>query len=119
MRKPHKNISHGVKPTLEKLNQAIAGVRELNAGADLPFSFAITSRTSRFGYLFPDLQTADALLPEVPEMRAHLINLGATMVEAETLPNADSTIPSAYTYLGQFVDHDITMEAKSNDIVKL
>src|SRR5207253_57501 len=74
--------------------------------------------TTRFGYLFPDLQTADALLPEAPETRARLLSLGDTMMEPRD-ESADSSIPSAYTYFGQFVDHDITFEAKSDDMVKL
>ncbi|HXI74028.1 MAG TPA: heme peroxidase family protein [Pyrinomonadaceae bacterium] len=118
MREPYKKISHGVIPTLERLNLATNKVGALNSEVDLPFSFAITSKTTRFGYLFPDLQTADALLPEVPETRPRLLNLGDTMMEP-TSESADSSIPSAYTYFGQFVDHDITLEAKSDDMVKL
>ena len=118
MREPYKKISHGVIPTLERLNLATNKVGALNSEVDLPFSFAITSKTTRFGYLFPDLQTADALLPEAPETRPRLLNLGDTMMEP-TSESADSSIPSAYTYFGQFVDHDITLEAKSDDMVKL
>ncbi len=118
MREPYKTISHGVIPPLERLKQAEDDVRDLNRDVDLPFSFAITGKTTRFDYLFPDLQTEDALLPEMPEMRARLVNLGNTMMEPDA-ESADSTIPSAYTYLGQFIDHDITFEAKSDDIVKL
>lgn len=118
MSEPYKKISHGVIPTLERLKLAINTVGDLNRDVDLPFSFAITSGTTRFGYLFPELQTADALLPEVPETRARLISLGDTMMEP-TGDAADSSIPSAYTYFGQFIDHDITLEAKSDGMVKL
>ena len=118
MSEPYKKISHGVIPTLERLNQVINEVGALNRDVDLPFSFAITSGTTRFGYLFPDLQTADALLPDVPEMRASLVRLGASMIEM-VADSANSSIPSAYTYFGQFVDHDITFEAKSDGMVKL
>jgi hypothetical protein len=115
---PYKRISHGVIPTRERLNRAVLAVREVNRNADLPFSFAITSGTSDFGYLFPQLQFPEALLPETPDMQARLVRLGAAMMESES-QRADSSIPSAYTYVGQFVDHDITFEAKSNEIVKL
>ena len=114
----YKPISHGVIPTLERLTRATRAVHEVNRSADLPFSFAITSQTSSFGYLFPQLQFGDALLPESPDMRGRLTRLGAAMMELSA-DRADSTIPSAYTYFGQFVDHDITFEAKSDDIVKL
>jgi hypothetical protein len=118
MREPYQKISHGVIPTLERLEKAEATVRDLNGEVDLPFSFAITSSTSRFEYLFPALQTADARLPEVPETYARLVGLGDTMREPDG-QQPDSSVPSAYTYFGQFVDHDITFEAKSDNIVKL
>src|SRR6185369_10263509 len=118
MREPYQKISHGVIPTLERLQKAEATVRDLNGDVDLPFSFAITGTTSRFDCLFPDLQTAEARLPELPETYARLVSLGDTMREAN-VPQPDSSIPSAYTYFGQFVDHDITFEAKSDNIVKL
>ncbi len=118
MSDPYKKISHGVIPVRERLTRAEHAVRDVNRNADLPFSFAITSRTSNFNYLFPHLQFADALLPETPDMHARLVRLGSAMMEPASAW-ADSQIPSAYTYFGQFVDHDITFEAKSDDIVKL
>jgi hypothetical protein len=115
----YEKISHGVIPKLERLQHAQVAVRDLNRDVDLPFSFAITTRTSAFDYLLPDLQTETALLPETPETYAGLVRLGASMVEPESDTCPDSPIPSAYTYLGQFIDHDITFEAKSDDMVKL
>jgi hypothetical protein len=119
MSERYEKISHGMIPTLERLEKAEEKVRDLNREADLPFSFAITSGRSRFDFLFPDLQTADALLPELPETYARLVRLGDTMRERDSGQTANSSIPSAYTYFGQFVDHDITFEAKSDDMVKL
>lgn len=118
MRDPYNRISHGVIPPLERVSRAVNQVSDVNSEADLPFSMAITSRTSRFDYLFHDLQTADALLPEAPETRGHLVALGSSMADPN-VASIDSAIPSAYTYLGQFIDHDITFEAKSEDMVKL
>jgi heme peroxidase len=119
MRDPYQKISHGVIPTLERLNHAKEQVNSLNEDVDLPFSFAITGGTTPFGYLFPDLQNEDSLLPELPDMRDRLVNLGNTMKDPDAESKPNSMIPSAYTYLGQFVDHDITFEAKSDDMVKL
>src|SRR4051812_32751585 len=119
MAERYSKISHGVIPQLERLRRAIDVVTDVNGDVDLPFSFAITSGISRFDYLFPDLQTADGLLPESPNMRGLLMNLGLTMMDSSNEYSPNSTIPSAYTYFGQFVDHDITFEAKSDDIVKL
>ena len=119
MRDPYKKISHGVIPTLERLDRAKDKVNAVNEDVDLPFSFAITGGTTSFGYLFPDLQTEDALLPELPEMHDRLVNLGSTMRDPDAESKPNSMIPSAYTYMGQFVDHDITFEAKSDNMVKL
>ncbi len=68
-----------------------------------------------FDYLFPTLQEdADALLPEHPTTAAGLRALGATMVDpvqpGEVDVPGNSPIPAVYTYFGQFVDHDITLE---------
>src|SRR5262245_66518287 len=112
----YNKISHGVIPMRERLEEASNQVNAVNRQADLPFSFAITSRTSRFDYLFPQLQIEDALLPQSPDVRARLVNLGSTMTATTDETKPDSVIPSAYTYLGQFIDHDITFEAKSGDI---
>lgn len=119
MSEPYKTISHGVIPQVERLRQTAKAITDLNDKVDLPFSFAITSGTSRFDYLLPELQKSDALLPETADMRSRLVNLGITMGEPNAGATPNSTIPSAYTYFGQFVDHDITFEAKSDNIVKL
>ena len=92
MEKSYQRISHGVIPTLERLVRAEDTVRSLNRDVDLPFSFAITGSTSRFDYLFPDLQTVDALLPELPETRARLATLGNAMMEPDA-ESSDSGIP--------------------------
>lgn len=64
----------------------------------------------RFGKMFPDAQ------PFRPSDEA-LINLGQAMQDPvpanpnETNPAEDNlTIPAGFTYLGQFVDHDITFD---------
>src|SRR5436190_3215055 len=100
MSERYKTISHGVIPTLDRLTRAASAVREVNRSADLPFSFAITSSTISFGYLFPNLQIPEALLPDLPDMRDRLIRLGASMMETSA-NRADSQVPSAYTYFGQ------------------
>lgn len=59
----------------------------------------------RFGKMFPDLK------PFRPPRNA-LVNLGRSMKElAPQDPALDnSEIPAGFTYLGQFVDHDITSD---------
>lgn len=120
MAKPGKlRISHGVLPELETLQDARRQVRSLNREIKLPFSFAVTADETRFDFLFPELQSPEALLPELPETREALIDLGLSMRESKENRPADSSIPSIYTYFGQFVDHDITLEAKSDNLIRL
>jgi hypothetical protein len=73
---------------------------------------------SRFDYLFPGLQKdPTALLPTSASTVQALKDLGLTMSEPGTDPALDSDIPSAYTYFGQFIDHDISlMEMKNVDL---
>jgi nucleoid-associated protein YgaU len=64
----------------------------------------------RFGYLFPALQADDAnLLPTDPATTEALKVLGRAMEDDEA-PPGNSAVPAIYTYFGQFVDHDVTLE---------
>ncbi len=65
-----------------------------------------------FDYLFPTLQNdPDALLPD-GDTPKKLKALAAAMADSED-EEGDSDVPAAYTYFGQFVDHDITLEEVS------
>lgn len=62
-----------------------------------------------FGYMFPNLaKSAECLLPQGPNTRDALMALGAAMGEPGADGASDSGIPAIHTYLGQFIDHDIT-----------
>jgi nucleoid-associated protein YgaU len=103
-------LGHGKAIT----EQDVAGAQQELAEAAVrsTAAFALTSRVDghNFDYLFPVLQEDEAnLLPQTATMPALLKNLGATMVDADE-SGEDSPIPAAYTYFGQFVDHDITLE---------
>jgi hypothetical protein len=106
--------SHGDVVLLEEVGSALNVVHEINARLNLPFSFAKAADLTRSGYIFRDLQNkpADLLfdLPPSQTVKA-LKELGRTMSEPGADPGTDSDIPSAYTYFGQFIDHDITLLA--------
>jgi len=70
--------------------------------------FPLADKSRQFGYMFTDV-TDDERLPASAATVAALKELGAVMKDAEN-GGADSNIPAAYTYFGQFVDHDITLE---------
>jgi hypothetical protein len=52
-------------------------------------------------------------LPFVAHDRDALIQLGLKMQEERGVPGDNPKIPAAYTYLGQFIDHDITFDPTS------
>jgi len=103
-------LGHGRAITEQDISTAQQELSE--AAGRAPAAFALTKRVDahNFDFLFPALQEDEAnLLPQTANMPALLKNLGATMVDADVL-GEDSPIPAAYTYFGQFVDHDITLE---------
>lgn len=62
-----------------------------------------TDYTKQFSRLFPQL-------PPAHFKPAALQELAETMMADDSEP--DSRVPAGYTYFGQFVDHDITQDAK-------
>lgn len=62
-----------------------------------------------FGYMFHDLaRRPECLLPESERTEDALLMLGDAMGEPAGGGSGDSCIPAIFTYLGQFIDHDIT-----------
>lgn len=116
-------LIHGQEITTAGMEEAAAGLSE--ASRDIPLGFTLIQPVNldRFDFLFPALQAdPDSLLPEDPSTVQKLIALGATMRDrGRSQPDdpGDSNIPSAYTYFGQFVDHDVTLEARSASLGEL
>lgn len=63
-----------------------------------------------FSRFFPGLKL------ETEHSTGLLIKLATAMVDAGGKP--DSTVPSGYTYLGQFLDHDLTLDRSELDLTK-
>lgn len=73
------------------------------------------SYQGRFGRLFQTLAQVPAHDPENDADKRILAEIAAAMQETDADPSSDNThIPSGYTYLGQFVDHDITFDPTSS-----
>ncbi|KQV50567.1 hypothetical protein ASC95_14485 [Pelomonas sp. Root1217] len=70
--------------------------------------------SDRFGYLFA--YEADELLPVGPDTIRQLGELAETM---QSDAAGDSGIPAVYTYFGQFLDHDITLDEGSGAVAVL
>src|SRR5205085_9280278 len=105
---------------IEEANTPLASNQQFKADISFPARAAAPDLT-RFGYLFRDLQADPAnLLPTSPQTVQALKELGSTMNDPGNGLTLDSKIPSAYTYFGQFIDHDSTLmmipgESKLND----
>jgi hypothetical protein len=115
-------LRHGEVVSLNQFQDAQSEILTINANIRLASAPAKLSGLTSFDYMFPRLQAdPTALLPsdKSEETVARLVRLGATMNEPGDASVFDSAIPSAYTYFGQFVDHDITLELQSSEIRKL
>jgi nucleoid-associated protein YgaU len=108
-------IGHGEVATPEQLQQAERELASQAARVELGFAVAAPAGLQDFDFLFLELQDDQAnLLPKSATTVRRLKELGATMQDpgADGDPG-DANIPAIYTYFGQFVDHDITLEASS------
>jgi hypothetical protein len=94
---------------VEKVKRMAHGFRRTMFG--LSPSFIENSKSDRFGYLF-DTRSS---ISYTSANRKLLEDLGLNMLEdAATAQLDSSTIESGYTYFGQFVDHDITLDVDSD-----
>lgn len=111
-------LRHGSVFTIEQFRTARDAIAERSE--DSPLGFAVIAQPidmQDFGFLLPGLQNdADNLLPESPQTRNALVDLGRAM---QAGGGGNSAIPAAYTYFGQFVDHDITFDLVSADLPEL
>jgi hypothetical protein len=114
--------SHGAVFDFETFVEARDAVADTSAEKSL--GFAVAARrvvTEDFGFLLPELQDEpDNLLPESTATRNDLIALGQAMeAGGPGASRASSGIPAAYTYFGQLVDHDITLDLISANVPNL
>jgi len=107
-------LLHGATITLDAFRDATETVAERSADVPLAFAAALPADVQDFDFLFSDLQKKPGnLLPEARATRDDLVRLGQTMRDTGGAASGDSKIPAAYTYFGQFVDHDVTLETAS------
>jgi hypothetical protein len=112
-------LAHGAVPTPEQIRNAQSDLASRTAGIDLGFAVAGPAALQDFDFLFPTLQNNPAnLLPQEAATPVRLKELGRAMVDPGAA-TGDSNIPAVYTYFGQFVDHDITLESGSFTTAKL
>ena len=113
-------LPHGKTITLDDFRNARDTLTARSADIPLGFAVAEPLTTQDFGFLFPELQQNPAnLLPQSSATRNALVELGREMLDENPESDEDADIPAAYTYFGQFVDHDITLEAQSAELPEL
>jgi Animal haem peroxidase len=110
---------------LEVTDETLVEAREevLERIAEIGPGFAVVKRVEferRFDFLFRELQDDPAnLLPVSRATRDALVALGEAMAASNlNVPDGDANFSAAYTYFGQFVDHDITLEKSSQPGMK-
>ena len=112
-------LAHGAVPTLEQVLEAQNDLASRTANIGLGFAVAGPVALQDFDFMFLNLQNNQAnLLPQDPATPARLKELGRAMVDPGAT-TGDSDLPAIYTYFGQFVDHDITLESGSFTISRL
>jgi hypothetical protein len=88
-----------------------------------PFPSISSPCADKFGYMSPDSVRAASKLPFNVVNQALMGQLGGLMGDPSREPNPTSqdpavagvsNIPAGYTYFGQFVDHDITLDVSSS-----
>jgi nucleoid-associated protein YgaU len=114
-------FGHGGVIKRERLQQERAALKRQSREVDLAFALVEPVDLQDFDFLFPALQDDAAhLLPESPDTVANLVLLGRAMHDPGSGADpGDSGIPAGYTYFGQFVDHDVTLEAVSANLEDL
>jgi Animal haem peroxidase len=114
-------LKHGGVIPLEQFRIAREALTTLSASVPSAFAAMRPANTRDFDFLFRELQHDPGnLLPEAQKTRDDLISLGRTMQDTgPAAGSGDSSIPAAYTYFGQFVDHDVTLEAHSASLIEL
>jgi hypothetical protein len=112
-------LAHGQSLTEEDLNAARDQIAALSARSTASFALTGTPPPGKFDLLFPGLQDdPDNLIESTPQTNAQLAALGTAMADPD-VRGEDSPIPAVYTYFGQFVDHDITLEVASGSAAEL
>lgn len=109
-------ISHGSAITFQQIDTALERINLFNAATGQPSAISATPYWSRFDYLLLGLQSEERdRLPTRAETVIALKELGELMT-APPEQVLDSSVPSAYAYFGQFVDHDITFRVDTRDV---
>jgi hypothetical protein len=79
-----------------------------------PFPWLFSPCADKFGYMSTLAVRNSSKLPFTPANRTLLEKLGDMMGDPGREIAPDSSIPAGFTYFGQFVDHDVTLDVSSS-----
>lgn len=104
---------------LQRSLEGLRGPRRNTHGAKFSLAYfpqanLRTPCADRFGYLAPAAVRQETKLPFTPQTRKRLEALGELMANQDRESSVESDVPAGYTYVGQFIDHDITLDVSSS-----
>ena len=100
-----RSFPRGSKETAKRAR--IVGL--LNQSAKANLAAPAQQSSTGIAFMFPQLQKDKFRLPTSPQTVEQLKALAAAMAEPANDPASEnSDVPAVYTYLGQFIDHDVS-----------
>lgn len=79
-----------------------------------PFPMLFSQCADKFGYMSSTAVRNSSKMDFTTNNQSLLGQLGAMMADPSRASGPDSSVPAGYTYFGQFVDHDITLDVSSS-----
>ena len=111
---PEKRLPEDIRATNRALEQQAHRFHGAKINlAWFPWRRLVSPCADKFGYLTPAHLRNATKLPFNAATKALLDKLGELMGNPGRDTAADSPIPAGFTYVGQFVDHDITLDVSS------
>jgi hypothetical protein len=111
---PFQRLPEDIKESVQTLRP---NVRRLHGAkvslAWFPWPLVFSQCADRFGYMSPVATRNATKLPFNAAVQFRLNQLGELMADVGRETSPDSNIPAGFTYVGQFVDHDITLDISS------
>ena len=112
---PVRRLPEEIRETLETLRPRLRRLHGAKVSlAWFPGSMVASSCGDRFGYMSSAPVRATTRLPFTQANRDLLEMLGNMMADPGRETSPDTTLPAGFTYVGQFVDHDITFDVSSS-----
>lgn len=112
---PVERLPEQVQESINALKYARRGLHGTKLSlAWFPWPSFASPCADKFGYLTPHRIRMQTRLPFNATSIGVLDQLGMLMGDPGRETGADSSIPAGFTYVGQFVDHDITLDVSSS-----